>query len=369
MHAISDKEKLARLRLIRTENIGPVTYQRLLDRFTSAERALDALPEMAARGGKTQFKPYPEADARKEADATYKYGAKMIFRGTPEYPPLLEQIDDAPPVLTVMGDLSLLPKKGLGVVGSRNASLAGRKLTEMLAQKVAAAGYMITSGLARGIDSAAHQMSLASGTIAVVAGGIDVIYPRENEKLYRDIAAQGAIVAESPFGTEPLARHFPRRNRIISGLSLGVLVVEAAEKSGSLITAKMAVEQNREVFAIPGSPLDPRSDGTNALIKDGAHITTSADDILSVLNSLRLQPLREKPADDWTGPTDQASSFTPDPALYQKVVEHLSYTPVGVDEIIRSLNVPAAYVMTILLELEIAGRVERHGGNLVSLAG
>lgn len=369
MSSINDKEKLARLRLIRTENIGPVTFQRLIDRFTTAERALDALPDMAARGGKTSFTPYPEADARREAEATYKFGAKMIFRGTPEYPALLAEVDDAPPVLTVLGDIAMLSRKGLGIVGSRNASLAGRKLTETLSQKVAEAGYIITSGLARGIDSAAHQQALTTGTIAVVAGGIDVVYPRENEKLYRDIAAQGAIVAESPFGTEPLARHFPRRNRIISGLSLGVLVMEAAEKSGSLITARMAVEQNREVFAVPGSPLDPRAGGTNALIKDGAHMTTCADDILSVLNSLRHSPLRDQPAAAWDGPDSDTVRISPDAKLYDQVVEQLSYTPVSVDELIRSMDVPAAYVLTILLELEIAGRVERHRGNTVSLAG
>jgi DNA processing protein len=367
MTAITDKEKLARLRLIRTENIGPITYYRLLQRFGTAEKALSFLPEMARRGGKAEpFTAFPAAEAEREMATAEKFGAQMIFHGTPQYPPLLSEIEDAPPVITVMGDISLLPKPALGVVGARNASLTGRKIAEVFSGRVADAGFVIVSGLARGIDTAAHMASLKKGTVAVVAGGIDVIYPRENETLYRDIAAAGCIVAESPFATEPLARHFPRRNRIISGLSHGVLVVEAADKSGSLITARMALEQNREVFAVPGSPMDPRASGTNSLLKDGAHMAASADDILQVLHSLRLRSLRESPA-PWQGQPPAPPDHTPDEKLYLNILEMLSPTPVTIDELIRALNVPAADVMIVILEMEIAGRIERQAGNRVNL--
>jgi DNA processing protein len=225
---LSDNEKLARLRLIRTENVGPITYNRLIDRFGTAEKALAALPDLAKRGGKSEgLKAYAAEAAKKEIDAIEKFGARLIIRGTAEYPQLLAEIDDAPPVLTVLGNTQMLSKVSLGVVGARNASLSGRKIAESFSAKIGQAGYVIVSGLARGIDSAAHAASLATGTVAVVAGGIDIVYPPENKNLYAQIAERGAIVAESPFGTEPIARHFPRRNRIISGLCRGVLVVEA----------------------------------------------------------------------------------------------------------------------------------------------
>ncbi len=292
--SLSDKERLAWLRLIRTENVGPITFNRLLERFGSAERALAELPSLAKRGGKLEgVKIAAPGDAEKEIEKAAKYGARIIAKCEPDYPAFLEQVEDAPPVVTVIGHVSLFKKPALGVVGARNASLSGRRITEDFSAKTGAAGYAIVSGLARGIDSAAHKASLATGTVAVVAGGIDVIYPPENKDLYKEISEQGAVIAESPFGTEPIARHFPRRNRIISGMSLGVLVMEAAAKSGSLITARMALEQNREVFAVPGSPLDPRAEGTNGLIRDGAHLATTADDIIQVLKSLRFQPMKD----------------------------------------------------------------------------
>lgn len=365
---LSPAEKLARLRLIRSENVGPVTYTRLMQRFGTALRALEALPEMARRGGgKKELAIFSKSAAEDEMARIEKYGARLIVQGDAEYPALLGETEDAPPVLTVIGDATLLSRPALGVVGARNASLSGRKIAEGFSAKVGAAGFAIISGLARGIDSAAHKASLQTGTVAVVAGGIDVIYPRENESLYREIAQQGVVVAESPFGTEPLARHFPRRNRIISGLALGVLVVEAAEKSGSLITARMALEQNREVFAVPGSPLDPRAGGTNSLLKDGAHVTTSAEDILHVLGSLRLKPLREPPQRGYDGSGESPAHAEIPDSLREKLLENLSPTPVSIDELVRDLNVPISYILTILLELELAGRIERQAGNKVNL--
>lgn len=363
---MSDREKIAALRLIRTENVGPVTYNRLIDRFGTAEKALAALPDLAARGGKSQpLKPFPAAEAEREIEKIRKHGAQLIVRGDAGYPALLAEVEDAPPVITVFGHANLLSKPSLGVVGARNASLTGRRIAESFSQRVSAAGYVIVSGLARGIDSAAHQASLDGGTVAVVAGGIDVVYPPENKKLYDMISERGAIVAESPFGTEPIARHFPRRNRIISGLSLGVLVVEAAEKSGSLITARMALEQNREVFAVPGSPMDPRAGGTNSLLKDGAHMAASADDILQVLGGLRLRPLRDA-GNRWDGPPPAAATDIDD-TLRARILENLSPVPVPVDALIRALDAAPGSVLTVLLELELAGRLERHPGNNVSL--
>lgn len=370
MTALADKEKLAWLRLIRTENVGPITFNKLIDRFGTAQKAIDALPELAKRGGHAQgIKPCPLSDAEKEMEAVAKLGARLVCRIEPEYPEWLSQVDDAPPVITVLGRVELLNKPSLGVVGARNASLTGRKIAEDFAAKTGAAGYVIVSGLARGIDSAAHKVTIATGTVAVVAGGVDVIYPPENDGLYRQIAEQGAIVAECAAGAEPLARHFPRRNRIISGLSLGVLVVEAAAKSGSLITARMAVEQNREVFAVPGSPLDPRAEGTNNLIRDGAHMATNANDIIQVLKGLRLHPLREPPARTWDTEMDALPPPESEPvqSLRLKILESLSPTPVGMDELIRAVEAPPADVLTVILELELAGRIERQAGNRVNL--
>jgi len=365
------KEKLAWLRLIRTDNIGPITFYRLLERFGSAESALKALPELAKRGGRMEGIKIFAADlAEKELEQIDKFGAKLIARDEPDYPELLAQVEDAPPLLAVLGHAALLSKPSLGVVGARNASLSGRKIAEDFSRKTAAAGYVIVSGLARGIDTSAHTASLDTGTVAVIAGGIDVIYPPENEKLYRQIAERGAIIAESPFGTEPLAKHFPRRNRLISGLSLGTLVVEAAMKSGSLITARTALEQNREVFAVPGSPLDPRAEGTNKLIQDGAHMALSADDIIRELKSLRLRPVNDPADSPWKSGSAflaQDAAGETNEALRIRLLEILSPTPVQIDEVIRASGAAAGEVLTVILELELAGRIERQPGNKVSL--
>jgi DNA processing protein len=369
--ALSDREKLSRLRLIRTENVGPVTFRRLLERFGTAENALQALPDLARRGGKMKaLSAYPADDAAREIEKIEKFGAKLLALGEADYPNYLAEVEDAPPLVTVMGHTGLFAKPALGVVGARNASLSGRKIAADFSARTGAAGFVIISGLARGIDSAAHEAALSTGTIAVVAGGIDVVYPPENKDLYKRICEQGAVVAESPFGTEPLARHFPRRNRIISGLSLGVLVVEAAMKSGSLITARMALEQNREVFAVPGSPLDPRAAGANSLLRDGAHMAATAEDIIQVLRSLRLKPLRDPSGNPWqNGPGlfDAAPAREPEPALRNRILENLSPAPVQMDELIRALNAPVGDVLTVILELELAGRIERQAGNKVNL--
>ncbi len=365
---MTPQEKLAWLRLSRTDNVGPITFYKLLERFGTAENALKALPDLAQRGGRMAgLKAFDKGLAEKEIAAVEKYGAKLIARDEPEYPKLLAQIEDAPPLITVLGHAALLSKPALGVVGARNASLTGRRIAEDFSRKVSQAGYVITSGLARGIDTAAHAASLQGGTVAVVAGGIDVIYPPENEKLYRQIAEQGAVVAESPFSTEPLARHFPRRNRIISGLSLGVLIVEAAMKSGSLITARMALEHNREVFAVPGSPLDPRAEGTNQLIADGAHMARSADDILQELRSLRQRPMNDPAAPPWRGGGSTLPLKEPDESLRNRILEMLNAVPTQIDEIIRASGAGAGDVLTVILELELAGRIERQPGNKVNL--
>ena len=369
MTPLSDRERLSWLRLIRSENVGPITFNRLLDRYGTAEKALQALPELAKRGGKAEkIKIASQDDAEKEMDSLLRHGARLVAKCEPDYPAFLEQIEDAPPVITVMGHASLLKKPALGVVGARNSSLAGKKIAEDFSGKVGQAGFIIVSGLARGIDSAAHKASLHTGTVAVVAGGINVIYPPENKELYAQISEQGAIVAESPFGTEPIARHFPRRNRIISGLSLGVLVVEAAQKSGSLITARMALEQNREVFAVPGSPLDPRAGGTNGLIRDGAHLATEANDIIGVLRSLRFEPLKDPAGQKWSGggPVPETPPEI-SKALRDRILENLSPAPVQIDELIRSLDAPIGHVLTVIMELELAGRIERQAGNKVNL--
>ncbi len=369
---MNNSEKIAWLRLIRTPNIGPITFYKLLERFGTAENAIKMLPQVANRGGRLKnLKICSLKDAEGELKAAGSIGARMLARDEEGYPPLLAQLEDAPPIITVLGNIDVLSKPALGVVGSRNSSTVGNSIAKELSTKVSAAGFVIASGLARGIDTASHIASLDTGTIAVVAGGIDVIYPKENKDLFEAIIEKGgAIVAESPLGTEPIARHFPKRNRIISGLSLGVLVIEAALRSGSLITARAALEQNREVFACPGNLKDPRATGTNKLIKEGAHQVLSAEDIIMELRSLRHQPMNDSGSNELEGSlgiTDVSQIPEPDEALYQQVLDALNYTPIHVDELIRSLEAPVADVLTVLLELELNGEVERHIGGKVSL--
>lgn len=360
---VKPNSPVAAIRLIRSENVGPVTYHQLIQRFGSAEQALDALPELAAKGGrKKPIAIASESDVMQEIATAQKLGANILQHGTVDYPDLLQHTADAPPILYAKGQLALLSKPSIGMVGARNASANGQKFAQHLARELGQADYVVTSGLARGIDTAAHTGALATGTIGVIASGIDLVYPKENQKLYDQLFENGLVLSEFAPGIEPIARHFPARNRIISGLSKGVVVVEAAIKSGSLITAKFALEQGREVFAVPGSPLDPRCKGTNGLIKDGAIMVESARDILDNLPSHTAMNETQTPfeaANDQGTITDDAR---------KTVQDLLSTTPIEMNELIRLSHLPTAVVLTILLELELAGRLNRHPGSQVSLS-
>lgn len=364
-------DRLDALRLARTENVGPITFKRLVGRFGSAAAALDALPDLARRGGRASpLKPYPRDAAERELAALAVIGAQLLTSAEPHYPRALAALDDAPPVLSVHGDCTLLDRRAVAIVGARNASTNGRRLAGELARELCDAGLVVVSGLARGIDAAAHRGALAGstsgGTIAVVAGGVDIAYPPENEALQGEIAARGAVVAELPPGTVPQARHFPRRNRLVSGLALGVVVVEAAPRSGSLITARFALEQGREVFAVPGSPLDPRCRGTNNLIREGATLTETAADVLQALDG--MMPRRTTPIE----PAALAEPVEPDTEAgidqaRGEVLGQLGPSATAVDDLIRHTAIPAGLIRTVLLELELAGRLERHAGDRVAL--
>jgi len=369
---ITNNERRDRLRLFRSENVGPITYRQLLGHYGSAGAALDTLPDLARRGRGRKIKICPADAANEELEALDRLGAQLLTLGETAYPSPLAAIDDAPPVLAVRGQAELLNQPSVAVVGARNASTNGRNLAQRLATDLCdgedGARYVVVSGLARGIDGAAHRGALDAGgaTVAVMAGGVDVVYPPEHEELYADICATGAVVSELPPGLRPQAAHFPRRNRIIAGLSLGVVVVEAATRSGSLITARLALEQGREVFAVPGSPLDPRSRGANRLIRDGATLTESVADIrgglapmLSALPRPELAPptLFEGLSDSEGDGLDTARNA---------VAACLSPTPVTVDEIVRQCQVTAPVVHTVLLEMELAGLIERQPGNRIA---
>ncbi len=361
-------DAVARLRLIRTDSIGPITYRQLIARFGTAQAALDALPDLARRGGRS-LAITPTAAAEAELATLAGLGATMVFIGTPAYPALLAALESAPPVLAARGDASLAERPALAIVGARNASAAGSRFARQLASDLAAAELVIVSGLARGIDAAAHQGALAGGTIAVVAGGVDVAYPPENATLMAEIAERGLILAEQMPGVEPQARHFPRRNRIIAGLAAGTLVVEGAPKSGSLITARIAAEAGREVMAVPGSPLDPRAQGCNLLIREGATLVQTAADVLEALSAFGEGPqlgLRFKAAEAHAGYQDVAlSAGEPERAA---VTGLLSPTPVAIDELVRLSGLAAAVVAAVLLDLELEGGLVRHAGGRVAAA-
>ncbi|NIJ08229.1 DNA processing protein [Sphingomonas vulcanisoli] len=356
-----DAGDIAKLRLIRTRSIGPISYRQLLLRFGSAQAALDALPALARRGGGAAPVIATPASIECEAERVFALGARYLFLDTPGFPPALAEIENAPPALIVAGDVALLGKAMVAMVGARNASAAAVRFTRQLAADLGAEGRVIVSGLARGIDTAAHVGSLETGTIGVIAGGIDVFYPPENEKLQRAIAGRGLLIAEMPPGTEPRARHFPYRNRIIAGLAEGTVVMEAAPKSGSLITARLATEMGREVMAVPGSPLDPRAQGCNLLIREGATLIQNAADVIESLTPIAGFRLAE-PVPRYEAIAEDASD-----ADRARVSGLLSPSPTMIDEIIRQGEMPAAVVQTVLLELELAGRLERHAGGRVSL--
>jgi DNA processing protein len=359
---LSQDEAFARIRLLRSPNVGPVSYAQLLGRFGDAATALAALPDLAGRGG-AAYRPAPEVRIADEIAAVRRAGARYLFHDSPDYPPLLRLTEGAPPILTVRGDAGLAGRPCVAVVGARNASAAAVKLARDFASVMAEAGLVIVSGLARGIDGAAHRGALAGGaTIGVIASGIDVAYPPEHGELHQEIAEGGLLIAEQPPGTEPLARHFPSRNRIIAGIAAGTLVVEAAPKSGSLITARLAGEFGREVMAIPGSPLDSRSHGCNHLIRDGAVLVQSPEDVIELVSGFDgPQPTRLRaPAEAWPAVASLADE-TP-----AELADLLTTAPVAIDELIRQSGESASAVQLALLELEIAGRLERHAGGRVS---
>jgi DNA processing protein len=365
---LSDEQRIDWLRLIRSQNIGPRTFRALLNHCGGARAALEALPTLARRGGGTMApKICSRADAEREIEIADEFGARFVALGEANYPRRLQAIDDAPPLIAVRGNCAALALPAVAMVGSRNASAAGLKITERIARGIGEAGFAVVSGLARGIDAAAHRASLQkSGTIAVLAGGLDRLYPPEHAELAEDILAAGLLLTEMPFGWEPRARDFPRRNRLISGLALGVVIVEAAKRSGSLITARLALEQGREVFAVPGSPLDPRAEGTNGLLKQGATPVTEAADIISVLQPIMGGdfPVREPDEMSGGGMSEDAEPAADERA---RVLDLLSPAPVSVDDLVRLSKTSPRAVRIVLLELEIAGRLERHGGGLVSL--
>ncbi len=360
-------EKIDWLRLIRSENVGPITFRRLLDRHGRAADALDALPDIALRGGRGDLRVCGRAEAEAEIERALGLGARLLAWGEADYPPLLAQIEDSPPLIYAIGHPRLLRKRAVAVVGARNASANGRALAGRLARDLGCGGLLVVSGMARGIDAAAHRGALPSGTVAVLAGGVDNVYPKENADLYESLRETGAIISEAPPGTVPRARHFPGRNRLISGICRGVLVVEAAPRSGSLITARLALDQGREVFAVPGSPLDPRSRGANDLLRQGACLVESADEILDALrpDGLRLPiPPPDRPA----GPVDDRRRPDDPPSTARDaLLGLLGPSPATVDELVRQCQLSTAVVSSLLLELELSGRLERHPGNRVSL--
>ncbi|QKV17986.1 DNA-processing protein DprA [Oricola thermophila] len=366
---LSDRQRLAWLRLYRSDNVGPATFRDLITHCGSAEAALEMLPELARRGG--QFRSVriaTEDEAERELEAVARYGARIVGFGEPDFPPMLRRTENAPPLVTIRGNPEVFRPSAVGIVGARNASMSGIRIARRLSRDLGEAGHAVVSGLARGIDHAAHEAALRTGTIAVLAGGIDKPYPPENLRLLDAIEnGTGAAITDRPFGLEARARDFPRRNRIIAALSLGLVVVEAAMRSGSLITARLANELGRLVFAVPGSPLDPRAEGTNNLLKNGAIVTTSAKDILEV-----LAPLDDRAA---PGPVGQLPLFEPDDGMAlppsddqrARILSLLGPAPADIDEIIAHTGLPAAQVHLAVLELDLAGRIERHPGNRISL--
>ncbi|WP_332699311.1 DNA-processing protein DprA [Devosia sp.] len=363
--ALTDAQRIAWLRLVRSDNVGPATFRQLLNRFASAEAALEALPGLLKRTGKP-LRITSQAAAEDEIAGLSRYGARLVAGGEPDYPELLNYIPAAPPLITMAGGANLDWQRAVGIVGARNASAAGIKMTRMLAGDLGERGYTVVSGLARGIDTAAHKATLNTGTIAVLAGGFDKIYPDENIPLAHDILDHGGVLlTEMPLGWEPRARDFPRRNRLVSGLSLGIVVVEAAKRSGSLITARLALEQNRDVFAVPGSPLDPRAEGGNALIQQGAKLVTCAEDIIETLGS--ADPARSALFDrDWE-PDLAPEAPPPSDDDRSRLLAALGPTPVEVDELVRQSGLSASAMQMLLLELDLAGQIEWSSGQLVAL--
>ena len=366
--SLSEQERRAWLRLARTENVGPATFAALIARFGSATEALPAASRLARRGGAETLRTPSEAEVAAEVARLADLGGRFVACIEPDFPAGLAALDPPPPVIAALGDIAILRRNMVAIVGARNASALGIKFAASLSADLGRAGLVVVSGLARGIDFAAHKGALETGTVAVVAGGIDIVYPPEHQSLYEEIGKLGVIISEMPTGMAPLPRHFPRRNRLISGLSRGVAVIEAAERSGSLITANYALEQGREVFAVPGSPLDPRSKGANRLIREGATLIESAEDVLAALRPILGRAFQEQSgAGGTTAPLDDPMAAEREAdQIRAQVEEKLGPAPVEIDELIRQCGAPAASVLTVLLELELAGRAQRHPGGRIS---
>ncbi len=363
---LSDRQRLDWLQLLRSENVGPATFRQLVNHFGSATNALEMIPELAQRGGANRrIVIATREDAEREMEQARRFGARFVAVGEQEYPPLMRRMDQPPPLLVMKGDLAIAQRPTIAMVGARNASVTGIKMAQRLASDLGSAGFTIASGLARGIDAAAHKGSLETGTVAALAGGLDKPYPPENDRLYGEIAERGVVISEMPFGWTPRARDFPRRNRLVAGIAFGLVVVEAAKRSGSLISARLAGEMGRLVFAVPGSPFDPRAGGANALLKDGAILVTEMDDVVSqILPLLDTPPVRTESFEE---PEPLTSAPPPSESERDHIVNAMGPTPVLVDDLIRHTGLHPAQVMTILLELDLAGRLERHSGSAVSL--
>lgn len=369
--ALTDRQRLAWLRLIRSDNVGPATFRDLINHFGSAELALEALPELSRRGGSTRpVRVASREEALAELEIATRFGARFVGIGEPDYPAALRQVEGAPPLVAVKGKGSVLHQPAIGIVGARNCSVSGAKFAAMIARDVGRAGYAVVSGFARGVDTAAHRASLDTGTVAVLAGGLDKPYPPENEPLIAELlAANGLLLTEMPFGWEPRARDFPRRNRVIAGISLGLVVTEAAARSGSLITARYAGNFGRLVFAVPGSPLDPRSEGANGLIKDGATLITGASDVIEAMAPLtRMDLFSPQQISEPIIEDERAMTIPPSETDRDAIVTGLGPAPIEIDELIRHTGLPAPSVYLVLLELDLAGRLYRHPGGRISLA-
>ncbi|MEL7280545.1 MAG: DNA-processing protein DprA [Pseudomonadota bacterium] len=371
----TEDDRFSWLRLLRSRRVGPSTFYRLLSEHGTIRDALDALPDLARKAGAADYAPCPPSVIEAEFAQARKFGARLICRGEAAYPDLLSQIPDAPPALWVIGDTDLLKRQSISLVGARNASSLGLRMTRALSKELGNHGFVIASGLARGIDTAAHKAALDQGTIAVMAGGVDVVYPAENTDLARQIAQGGLLMSEQAMGVQPRARHFPSRNRIVSGLSNALVVVEAAAKSGSLITARAALDQGREVMAVPGHPFDARASGCNMLIRDGATLVRGASDIVDMLvDAPQPSTAASQPA---TAPQDELEmprpQHQPDTRtreetlqLHQVILDRLGPSPVAEDQLIRDLGTSAAHVAPTLTDLEVDGKIERHPGGLLS---
>ena len=362
---LKEEDRLAWLRLLRSRRVGISTFYRLLEEHGTAQNALAHLPEVARAAGVDDYVPCREEHAISELRRGEKVGAQIIFRGTAEYPTAFNDLNDAPPFFWAVGDIKLLHRPTLGLVGARNASSLGTRMSRFLASALGEEGYVICSGLARGVDTAAHAAAIGTGTIAVLGGGVDVVYPAENAQLTRQIRENGLLISEQPMGTQPQARHFPVRNRLISGLSQAIIVIEAAAKSGSLITAKTALDQGRDVYAVPGHPFDARASGCNILIRDGATLVRNAEDVIEALPKL---PQQTEIIYDTPKPLPNRG-LRETAKLHNRILARLSPSPLAEDQLIRDLKASAAQIAPALVDLEIEGQIERQSGGMVSLSG